>query len=69
MKIKRQSIWLYVGPGDGNNVPHFVLSVEPDEIITWSAYDKNDSNSVGHSWKGTEKEFRSQFVPAEAVPG
>lgn len=73
MKIEKDSVWLYVGPAPGKNMPHKVVmrckNIESNniEITTWSIDTSKDPNEGGYSWNGTEANFLKNFTPAQMV--
>jgi hypothetical protein len=66
MKITKDSIWLYVGPGSGNNIEHKVLMAYEDVIVTWSN-PKENPKGCGYSWLGSRADFLKNFQPAQHV--
>ena len=59
-KIKINSVWFYNGGKIGRGIPHTVIQVEEDEIVSWSNYEL-EKPAEGYSWVGTPQEFLSSF--------
>lgn len=50
-----ESVWRYIGSGDGCGETHTVIASSEEEIITWSWEDTRNS------WLGTPEDFKKNF--------
>ncbi len=62
MPLTINSLWRYVGPGDGRGEVHCVIAVASD-VITWSVPIYDNVTTCGHTWLGPVNEFYKQFKP------
>ncbi len=59
-QIKVGTVWVYLGPGDGKNLRHTIISTKNNEITTWSEPSKNPDEG-GQTWLGNVNDFRRHF--------
>ena len=64
-EITLQSLWKYVGYGDGKGLTHMVIHNRGASIITWSR-PCDDEEIGGYSWMGPTQDFLKEFREVKA---
>lgn len=55
-QIKKGGWWI----DQATNMPHMVVSVDVEDVVTWSS---PKLNGTGYSWMGSKTMFLQQFLP------